>query len=101
MLGHQRLELGHELAVSALGQVGVDGLLERAETKLPEASDLGRGERLVGDVVQRASAPKAERLACGAALDKADEAQDVDVVRRNPQLVAAPAREDGRRRAVA
>ena len=68
MLGHQRLELGDELAVPALGQVGVDGLLERVEPELLEAPDLGRGERLVGDVVEgavraRGRAPGARRHA--------------------------------------
>ena len=63
MLAHQPLELGDELGLTAECEVGVDARLERGQAEFLEAADLGLGERLVGEVGERRSAPQAESLA--------------------------------------
>jgi hypothetical protein len=47
VLGHERLELGGDLAVPAGRQVAIDRQLERRDAKPLETPDLGRSERLV------------------------------------------------------
>ena len=96
LAGDQRLELADELAVPSVGQIEVDRRFGGGEPQLLEAPDHGRGERLVGDVGQRRSAPERERLARGALGDETLEAARVDVVGRDPQLVAATAGDDRR-----
>ena len=94
MLGDERLELAHELAMAAIREVRINRVLERAQPQLLQPPDRRRGERLVGDVGQRRPVPERERLASGAIRDEPLEAAHVEVVRRDAQLVAAPARED-------
>ncbi len=53
----------------------VDRLLERVQPELFETPDLDGGERLVGDVIQRTSAPQCERFASRAPLDQPHEAR--------------------------
>ena len=45
LVGHQPLELGDQVGVAARGQVGVDPLLDRRPTELPEALCLDPRER--------------------------------------------------------
>jgi hypothetical protein len=46
-------QLGDEVAVFANGEVGVDPALERDEAEFLQATDLGLGEGVVGDVAGR------------------------------------------------
>ena len=101
--GDQVLELADDRAVLAGRQRVGDGELVRAEPELLEATDLGGGERLVREIVERGAAPQRKRLARLCALpavgpcclgDHALEAGGVDTVGRHAQLVAAPAGED-------
>ena len=96
LAGDQRLELADELAMPSVGQIQVDHRFGGSEPELLQAPDRGRGERLVRDVGQRRSAPERERLARGALGDQTLEAARVDLVGRDPQLVAAAARNDRR-----
>ena len=50
-------QLSDERVVTPGGEVGLDACVQSGEPLLVEASDLGRGERLVGEVCQRRSAP--------------------------------------------
>ena len=81
-----------------VGQRAVDRGLARLQPEVLEPPDLRRGERLVGEVVERRAAPQRERLAQRAAVladvSEALEAQRVDGVGVDAQLVAAPARDD-------
>ena len=65
VLGGERLELGHQRAVTAELEVGLDPILERGEPELVQPRDLGLRERLVADVLVRRPAPQLERLAEG------------------------------------
>ena len=56
-------DLGGDLLVAAGREVGVNGELGRLDTKLLETTDLGCGERLVGNVGEGGAAPQRERLA--------------------------------------
>ena len=87
------------------GEVRVDRELRGGEPQLLEPADLRDGERLVGDVRERIAAEQRERLARRArrALgrgrarrlgDQPLEAAHVDQLAVDPQLVAAPARDD-------
>ena len=60
--GHQALELGHHLGVTAQGQVGVDPQFQRLEAAPVEALGLGGGKEVVGEVGQRLPPPQIERL---------------------------------------
>ena len=51
--GDQDFEVGHDVGVPADLQLGVHEVLARRELELLEPSDLGRRERLVGEVGQR------------------------------------------------
>ena len=59
----ERLELGHELGVSAEREVRLDALLDRNRAELLEPRDLGLRERLVDEVGERRPSPESERLA--------------------------------------
>ena len=93
----QSVELGQGLLVAPGGEVVVDRELGRPEPERLEPADLGRRERLLGDVGERGAAPQGERLAryrvgaCGA-LDQALEARGVD---RVPRRHAAHSRDRG------
>ena len=50
VLRGERIDLRQDLAMAAGGEVGVDRELERMLPQALEPSDLGGGERLVGDV---------------------------------------------------
>ena len=90
----EALELADHIAVAPGGQVELDRELERREAQLLEPADLRGSERLVGDVVERCTAPQLERLAWRAARDQPLESLRVDGIGRDPQLVPAPPRDD-------
>jgi hypothetical protein len=106
MLGDQGLELADELRVFSEHELGFDPRLERHQPQLLEPRDLGLRERLVGDVVERRTAPerqgvagRAQRLLRVAGLEQALglrqpvlEALDVDVAVVDGEDVAAPTR---------
>ena len=62
VLGHEALELRHELDVASQREVRLDPSLDGDEPKLLEAHDRRLGEGLVGEVVERRPAPELERL---------------------------------------
>ena len=99
----QLLELADHGAVLTGRERVVDGELARPQPELLEAADLGSGERLVREVVERRAPPQHERLArrivgrplaAGSGGDQALEPQRVDRVRGHTQFIAAPAGED-------
>ena len=102
VLGQQRVDLAEDLLVAAGGQVGVDRQLGGGQPQLLEPADLGAGERLVGDVGERLAAKERQRLArgvrsrraAGRLADEPLEAQRVDQLAVDLQLVRAPARDD-------
>ena len=53
---------GIELAGSPEGEVGLEAVLQRRQTKLVQARDLGRDSVLMEDVLERLAPPEAERL---------------------------------------
>ena len=59
--GHQRLELGHQLAVTPGEEIGLDPILERGGVQRLQRHDLGLRERLERDVGERWAAPLRER----------------------------------------
>ena len=70
--------------------------LDGPEPQLVQPPDLGGGERLAGDVVERRPAPQRQRLARPPAGHEPLEARHVELVGREPQLVPVAAREDVR-----
>ena len=94
MLRDERLQLGDHLGVPAGLEVGVDRHLGGAQPQVLEPADLRGGERLVGDVGERVAAPQRERLARATLLHQVLEADRVDVVVGQLQLVAAAAGHD-------
>ena len=96
----QRLELADHLAVPARFDVRVDGQLVRVQSQPIEPPDLGCGERLVDQVGQRFAAPQRERLPGPRVIEQPLELHRVDVTVDQPQLVAAPVRDDLRSVAV-
>ena len=105
MLADEGIDFGGDLLVATGGEIGVDGEFGRLDVELLEASDLRRGERLVGQVGEGGAAPEGERLASGVdplpGFGRATgfgeqllEAPDVDAAGIDAQLIAAPARED-------
>jgi hypothetical protein len=59
----QRLQLAHDLGVAPGLQVTLQSQLERAQTELLQPSDLGLGERCVGQVLERGPPEQREGLA--------------------------------------
>jgi hypothetical protein len=90
----ERVELPGHFGVAACGEVGVDRFLRGPDAQFLEAADLGRGERFVDDVSQRVTAPQRKRLARARLLEQALEANRVDIILGNLQLIAAPASHD-------
>jgi hypothetical protein len=100
----QDLELGDDVRVPAELELCVDEVLARRQLELLEPADLRRGERLVGEVGERRTAEQrqggADQLRAllsarrASLCDELLEAGDVDLLRRDRQLVAAVARLD-------
>ena len=61
MLGDERLELWHEVAVTSAGEISGDPVLDDRQPQLLEPPDLLR-EREVVDVLERRSAPQSQRF---------------------------------------
>ena len=89
MHAHERLQLADHLRVPSVCEVELDPLLHAGEAKLLEAGDLGLGEALVGEVRQRVSAPQLERFSRLPAVAQELEAAEIELVRLEPQQVAA------------
>ena len=83
MLGDERLELAHQLAMTPVRELRVDRLRERSQPQLLQATDLRRRERLVGNVGQRRATPQRERLARRAVRHQPLEPCRVDLVGRD------------------
>ena len=94
VLRDERVELADHLGVPAGGEVGVDRQLGRAQPQLLEPADLGRRERLVGQVRERLAAPQRQRLARPRLAEQPLGAHRVDLAVRELQLVAATAGHD-------
>ena len=62
MLPDQRLQLGHQLGMTAEGEVGLDALTQARQAQLLEALSLAGGEWLVAHVLQRRAPPEPERV---------------------------------------
>ena len=62
MRGRQRLELAHQLGMTAESELGVDPLLDADEPQLLQAADLVLRPGLVREVCERRSAPEPTRL---------------------------------------
>src|SRR5437870_2301595 len=95
----ERLQLGHELAVTAEREVGIDAGLERRGPALVESRDLRLRPGLELQVGERLAAEQCPGLpeACGRlfgcsprrGLHERVEAVDVELTRRDNQLVTA------------
>jgi hypothetical protein len=94
LVQHQRLQLSYDIAMAARIQVDVDRQLHGRQPQLLQPPDLGGGERLTGDIVERRATPQGQCLTRPAACDEPLEARDVELVGAEPQLVPVPARED-------
>jgi hypothetical protein len=94
VVGDERRQLGHDVGMSPIGEVHVDGLLERVQAQLLEPQDLARRERLVRDVGQRRPAPQPERPTRRALRHQPLESAHIDGLGSDAQLVPAPARDD-------
>jgi hypothetical protein len=91
---HQRLELADHVAVASRLEVALDRELGGAQPQLFQPADLGGGERLAGDVVERGPAPQRQRLARPPGGDEPLEARHVELVGCEPQLVTVATRDD-------
>ena len=97
--GDERVELADHLGVPPGREVGVDRGLRRPQPQLLEAADLGGGERLVGDVLQRVTVPERQRVARAVLLHEPFCTRGVHLVVAQVERVAAAVGDD--RRAVA
>jgi hypothetical protein len=100
---HLQLQLGHQRAVPAQLEVGVDAVLDGAQPQLVQPGGLGPGERRVRHVRERRTLPQLQRAAQhpggplgivpverGAPLlGQPDELLRVDAAGQGGQLVAA------------
>jgi hypothetical protein len=106
VVAYERLKLSDNLAMAAERQLGLDQLLERGDLQVIETGDLALREWLIGQLLQRRTAPQRQRP-----LERQDgplrmtagqltppfgrqplEAVRVEALGIEPQLVAAPAR---------
>ena len=99
------LELLDDRVMPAQGEVGLDPLLERREVQLLEPGDVVLGKRLVGELGERRAAPEGESNpeclgslvgivggeCLAALLEQRPEAVEVELSRRDAELVAVPA----------
>ncbi len=106
LLEHERFELGHERGMAAESKVGLDPQLERRQAELLQPGDLGLGEGLGLEICKRWAPPESERVperagctsgvACReqtpAGLEQPLEALGVELIRRQPEQVAAASR---------
>jgi hypothetical protein len=98
MLVDEHFELPDELTVPTQGEICLDAQLERHQAKLVEAKDLRLRERLAHEVGESRPAPEIERiveqsrslvgrrLAC--LLDELLEAEEIELVRCNPDQIS-------------
>ena len=103
LFADERLELGHELRVTALREVGLDPQLERLEPQLVETGGR-RGDGLAREIGERWAAPERKRLAkqrsyllgrrASRLVDEATEAFEVQLVRLDTEQVAGRPRDD-------
>jgi hypothetical protein len=102
MTFHQGIQLRDQGVVASQRELGLDAFLDRGEAKLLEPPHVGLGPRLVGEVRQRRAPPERQGLAqlgdrpfprtAGARLlalfHQVLEAEDVELLRLDPQGVA-------------
>jgi hypothetical protein len=98
VLGRERVELPDQRCVSTQGEIRVDPHLYREQMHFMETPDRRLGERLIGEICKRRTAPEPERLAqplgglprlsVTGVLDEALEAIEVELLRGNPDHVA-------------
>src|SRR5215211_8993583 len=105
MFGHEGVQASDLLSGAPPLEVTLDSQLERRETKLFQPPRLGRGERLVQEIRERRSTPERQRpvrglpgTAVAAAIrgiaDQPLEAESIDHLGIEPQLVGATVRHD-------
>jgi hypothetical protein len=102
--GDERLELGHELAVTAEREVGGDPLLERHQVKVLEPRRLEGRERGLPEIRERGPTPERERPAerrrsfgrrfCPRSFGQRSEALHVELACFDAKEVAAAAGDD-------
>ena len=111
MLGAERLELGHELALPPEGELGLDPVLDGCEAKLLEPLDVDARERLELEVGERSPLPerlgsaqlsrREDRVPCcerlTTAREQALELLEVELARLDAQQVARRPGGDARR----
>src|SRR5262245_48010197 len=100
----EHFELPDELAVPTQGQVCLDAQLERSQAKLLEANDLRLRERLAREIGESRPAPEVDRIVEQSRslvgrgppclVDELLEAEEVELVRRDPDQVSVPAGDD-------
>ena len=109
---HLQLQLGHQRAVPAQREVGVDAVLDGAQPQLVQPGGLGPGERRVRHVGERRALPQLQRAAQHRGgllgivavergpplLGQPDELLRVDAAGLDRQLVAARRRDQDRSR---
>ena len=107
MCSNEFLEFGDERVLATKGEVRLDPGLERRQSELLEACDLGLGEGLEGEVGQGTTTPECERIPkrrrCPLCLTPCElpptllqqrlETVDVELVWWNPQRVARGVRD--------
>ena len=103
LIRDQRPELAEDLSVATRGEVGVDRHLGRLQPQLLQSSYLGARERLVSHVGERTAAPQRQRrprfsvrhaVGLHGRVDQPLEPGRIDAIDREPELVAAAARQD-------
>ncbi len=62
MLTNERLQFRDQLSGQAALEVGVEPQFDRLQPELLETGDLGLGERLVGELLERLAPPERQRL---------------------------------------
>jgi hypothetical protein len=101
MAENEQLELAHGLGVAAERELRVKPILKCSRAQLPEGSRLARGPLLVSEIAERLATPQRQRLPerhdrplrlaarqqRTPRFGQRSKAEQVDPLRRNPQLV--------------
>ena len=84
-------ELSDQLGVPSLREVALDALLETRQAELLQPGDVGLGEAVAGELRERISAPERQCFGRLPAVVEAFEADEIELIRLDPQQVAAAA----------